>query len=179
MPEPAFHASLESTMHSSSSSSRSPLILKLIGIGKLASGLLAFAAGFGLLRLFHSDVAETLEGWILRLRLDPDNRLIHEAVARVANIEPSHRRLIEAGAFFYGSLHMVEGFGLVRGKHWGPWLTIIATGSLIPLELYEISRNPTAVRILVLIVNAGLLAYLIWFEARRRRSEKMESPASP
>ena len=158
---------------------RSPLVFKLIGVGKLASGVLAIAVGFGLLRLFQSDAAETLEGWILRLRLDPDSRLIHEAVTRVAKIEPDHRRLIEAGAFFYGTLHMVEGFGLVRGKNWGAFLTIIATSSLVPLELYEISRKPTAVRIFVLIVNTALVAYLIWFEARRRRSEKPESPASP
>lgn len=153
--------------------------MKLIGVGKLVSGLLALAVGFGLLRLFRSDVADTLEGWILRLRLDPDSRLIHEAVTRVADIVPGHRRLIEAGAFFYGSLHMVEGFGLVRGKNWGPWLTIIATSSLVPLELYEISRKPTAVRILVLLVNSALVAYLIWFEVRRRRAARQESPAAP
>jgi len=159
-------------MHSSPAAAHSPLVFKLIGVGKLVSGLLALAVGFGLLRLFHSDVAETLEGWIIRLRLDPDSRLLHEAVTRVARIEPDHRRLIEAGAFFYGSLHMVEGFGLVRGKNWGAFLTIIATGSLIPLELYEISRRPTLIRVSVLTVNAALLAYLIWYEVRRDRTQR-------
>ncbi|MDR3622812.1 MAG: DUF2127 domain-containing protein [Paludisphaera borealis] len=166
-------------MPSTPTPSRSPLGLKLIGVGKLASGVLALAVGFGLFRLFHSDVAVTLEAWISRLRFDPDNRLIHEAVTRVANIQPDHRRLIEAGAFFYGTLHMVEGFGLVRGKNWGAFLTIIATSSLIPLEVFEISRKPSAVRILVLIVNAALAAYLIHYEVRHRRNAGPTPPAQP
>ncbi|APW61180.1 DUF2127 domain-containing protein [Paludisphaera borealis] len=166
-------------MPSTPTPSRSPLGLKLIGVAKLASGVLALAVGFGLFRLFRSDVAVTLESWISRLRFDPDNRLIHEAVTRVANIQPGRRRLIEAGAFFYGSLHMVEGFGLVRGKNWGAFLTIIATSSLIPLELYEIARKPTAVRILVLIVNAAFVVYLIRYEARHRRENEPTAPAQP
>ena len=123
--------------------------------------MLALAVGFGLFRLFESDIAVTLENWIRRLRLDPDDRLIHEALTKVANLQPGRRRLIEAGAFFYGTLHLVEGFGLIRGKNWGAFLTIIATSSLIPLELYEIGRDPSALRILVLAVNAAFVAYLI------------------
>jgi len=149
-------------------SSRSTTGLKWIGVAKLASGMLAFAVGFGLFRLFQSDVAVSLEAWIRRLRLDPDDRLIHEALTKVANLRPGRRRLIEAGAFFYGTLHLVEGFGLIRGKNWGAFLTIIATSSLIPLELYEIGRDPSALRILVLVVNAAFVAYLIRYEARRR-----------
>ena len=74
---------------------------------------------------------------------------------------------------------MVEGFGLVRGKNWGAFLTIIATSSLIPLELFEISRKPSAVRILVLIVNAAFVAYLIRYEARRRATRTADAPREP
>jgi uncharacterized membrane protein (DUF2068 family) len=147
---------------------RSTTGLKWIGVAKLASGVLALAVGFGLFRLFQSDFAVDLESWVRRLRLDPDNRLIHAAMASAVKLEAGHRRLIEAGAFFYGTLHLVEGFGLVRGKNWGAFLTIIATSSLIPLELYEIGREPSALRILVLAVNAAFVVYLIRYEARRR-----------
>jgi uncharacterized membrane protein (DUF2068 family) len=146
---------------------RSPMVLKWIGVAKLASGLLAFAVGLGMFRLVQSDVAVVLEAWARRLRLDPDDRLIRAAVASAVNLEAGHRRLIEAGAFFYGTLHLVEGFGLIRGKNWGAFLTIIATSSLIPLELYEIGREPSALRILILVVNAAFVAYLIRYEARR------------
>jgi uncharacterized membrane protein (DUF2068 family) len=164
-------------MPSTPTRNRSLLGLKLIGAAKLASGVLALAVGFGLFRLFEGDTAAALETWIRRFRLDPDNRMLHMVVSRIVNIEPDHRRLIEAGTFFYGTLHLVEGFGLVRGKNWGAFLTIIATGSLIPLELYEIARKPTAVRIVVLIVNAAFVAYLIRYEAGRRR-EAQRSPTT-
>lgn len=157
----------------------SVLGLKLIGVAKLASGALALAVGFGLFRLFHSDVAVALEGWARRLRFDPDDRVIHMALTSITNIRPDHRWMIEAGAFFYGTLHMVEGFGLVRGENWGAFLTIIATGSLIPLELLEIGRKPTALRILVLLVNAAFVVYLIRYEARRRIAARPTPSAQP
>jgi uncharacterized membrane protein (DUF2068 family) len=152
--------------------SRSTTVLKWIGVAKLASGMLAFAVGLGMFRLFQSDVAVALEAWVRRLRLDPDNRLIHAAMMSAVSLEAGHRRLIEAGAFFYGTLHLVEGFGLIRGKNWGAFLTIIATSSLIPLELYEIGREPSALRILVLLVNAAFVVYLVRYEARRREDDR-------
>jgi uncharacterized membrane protein (DUF2068 family) len=43
-------------------------------------------------------------------------------------------------------------------------LTIIATGSLIPIEVYEIARDIHAVRVLILFANVGV----VWYLVRRR-----------
>jgi uncharacterized membrane protein (DUF2068 family) len=52
-------------------------------------------------------------------------------------------------------------------KRWAEWFTVIATGSLIPIEVYEIVSHPSVLKVLVLIVNIGIVAYLIY----RIRSE--------
>jgi uncharacterized membrane protein (DUF2068 family) len=46
-------------------------------------------------------------------------------------------------------------------KRWGEWLTVIITGSLIPVELYEIYRHPSPVKFAALAVNAAIVAYLV------------------
>ncbi len=69
--------------------------------------------------------------------------------------------MIEAGTFFYATLHTFEGIGLLMGKRWGAFLTILATGSLIPLECYEIYERPRPLRFAVFIVNLGILLYLV------------------
>jgi uncharacterized membrane protein (DUF2068 family) len=56
---------------------------------------------------------------------------------------------------------LTEGFGLLFRKRWAEYLTIIATGSFIPLEIYEIARHCSAARILLLIGNVAIVVYLI------------------
>ncbi len=140
---------------------RGPLGVQIIGVLKLVTATLGMAVGFGLLRLFRNDVAASLEQLIRNLHLDPENRLIHHAISWISGLQPRQLHLIEAGTFFYVTLHTFEGIGLLMGKRWGAFLTIVATGSLIPLECYEICERPRPLRIVVLVVNLGILIYLI------------------
>src|SRR5205085_1697695 len=72
-----------------------------------------------------------------------------------------HLRAIEAGTFFYAALHLVEGIGLILRRHWAEYLVIVATSSLIPFEVYEIYRKPTALRVSLFVLNVGIVIYLI------------------
>ncbi len=140
---------------------RGPLGVQIIGVLKLVTATLGVAVGIGLFRLFKSDVASSLEHIIRNLHLDPENRFIHGAISWISGLQPRQLHLIEAGTFFYVTLHTFEGIGLLAGKRWGAFLTIVATGSLIPLECYEICERPRPLRIVVLVVNLGILIYLI------------------
>ena len=53
-----------------------------------------------------------------------------------------------------------EGITLHLRKPWARWFTIIATSSLIPLEIYEIIREIHAIRVLVIVANIGIVVYL-------------------
>lgn len=104
---------------------------RLIGGLKLAGALLLGAAGFGIFRLLNKDLGEALEGFVTRLHLDPDNRLVHEAVYRASGIERAHLKAIGAGTFFYAVLEGLEGVGLLLQKRWAEYLTVVATGLLL------------------------------------------------
>jgi len=135
--------------------------IRIIGVLKLVTASLGVAVGFGMFRLFKSDVSQTLEHIIRHIHLDPENLLVHRLISWISGLQPRQLHLIEAGTFFYASLHTIEGIGLLRGMRWGAWLTIIATSSLIPLECYEIYERPRPLRIAVLVVNLGIAIYLI------------------
>jgi len=61
----------------------------------------------------------------------------------------------------YAGFFLAEGTGLWLRKRWGEWLTVIITGSLLPVEVYEIYRHPRPVKVMVLVVNLAIVAYLI------------------
>ena len=72
------------------------------------------------------------------------------------------------GTFFYALLHLVEGTGLVTRRRWAEYLTVVATGSLLPFEVYEIARKFSVIRAGILAVNLAIVAYVI---ARLRQRE--------
>jgi uncharacterized membrane protein (DUF2068 family) len=138
-----------------------PRGFRVVGAMKLASGLLAVAAGFGLFRLMNKDIGTAVDHFIGRLHLDPDNYLVHEVVTRLSGLKPSRLKQLAAGTFFYATLHLIEGTGLILRQRWAGYLTVVMTSSLLPIELYEIYQKQSAVRISVLLVNLAIVIYLI------------------
>jgi len=135
--------------------------LRLIGTLKLASGLALAAAGLGIFRLLNRDMGAMLEHFVSRLHLDPESRLIHEPLVLIAGLDRSRLRALGLGTLFYAGLHLVEGTGLVAKRRWAEYLTVIASASLLPLEIYEIIRKLVPIRVLVLAVNVAIVIYLI------------------
>jgi uncharacterized membrane protein (DUF2068 family) len=135
--------------------------LLLIALFKLTKGILLLAVGVGALKLLHRDVAQTVGHWVDILRVDPDNRIIHRLIVRVLAVTPGQLKAASAGTFIYAGLLLTEGLGLLFRKRWAEYFTIITTGGLIPLELYELSRHVTTAKVVVLIVNVAIVAYLV------------------
>ena len=65
-------------------------------------------------------------------------------------------------SFIYAGLFLTEGIGLWLVKRWGEWFSVIITSSLIPVEVYEIYRHPSAIKGLVLIINIAVVGYLLY-----------------
>ena len=121
--------------------------------------------GFGLLKLLHRDVAAVTEHWIEVLRVDPENRFIHRALVRIFNVTPKQLKELSAGTFVYAAIFLTEGTGLLVRMHWAEYMTLISTGLFIPLELYEIHRHFTLLKVAVTIVNL----LIVWYLAARIR----------
>src|SRR4051812_36457867 len=121
-----------------------------------------------------------MEHFASRLHLDPENRFVHEAIYRAAGIDRAHLEAIGVGTCFYAVLEGLEGVGLLLRRRWAEYLTVVATGLLLPLEVYEIARKPNLLRIAVLVANLGILMYLIvrLVQERRTPDNYRANPAS-
>jgi len=134
--------------------------LVVIGTFKLAKGVLLLALGLGLLQLGHHDVADVLARWTAELHIDPDGRHFGRAVQAIVALDERRLKAISAGLFVYSALFLSEGIGLLLRKRWAEYFTVIVTGSFIPLELYEIARRPSGVRVAVSLLNVAIVWYL-------------------
>ena len=104
-----------------------------IGAFKLFKGLLLLVVGIAALKLRHQDVPVFLSNLADILRIDPDNEYINRLLKKVAGFDSKKLQQISAGSFFYSSLLITEGIGLLLRKHWAEYMAIVLTASLIPL----------------------------------------------
>lgn len=136
-------------------------MLRLIAIFKVLKAALLVVVGVGALNLLHRDVARAVEHWAELLKLDPNSRYMDIAIEKASNITPDKIRVLGLGSVIYAGLFLTEGIGLWLEKRWAEWFTVIITSSLIPIEIYEVSRRTTPVKIAVLLINIAIVVYLV------------------
>jgi uncharacterized membrane protein (DUF2068 family) len=141
---------------------RDGTLLRIIAVLKFLKAASLIALSVGVFRTMHQDIGTRLEHWIRAMHLDPGNRHIEMFLERVSNLSPAQVKRLGLVGLLYAGLFLVEGTGLWLQRRWGEWATVVITGLLIPVEVYEIFRHPSAAKILVLIVNMAVVGYLVY-----------------
>ena len=118
------------------------------------------AAGVALLTVRHADPVEVLLRLALAFHLPLTSRLFDRLLTSISHLTIPKEVAPAITAFAYAILMGTEGVSLYFRKPWARWFTIIATSSLIPIELYEITRERHPVRVLVLLANLAIVVYL-------------------
>jgi uncharacterized membrane protein (DUF2068 family) len=145
-------------------------LIRLIAIFKLFKAITLIAVGFGALHLFHDgNPADSVTLWIAKLGFNPGGHYVDLALGKLANIPPKDFKDLGIGSFVYAALFLTEGIGLWLAKPWAEWFTTIITSSLVPLEIFEIYRHPTAAKVIVLLLNIAIVVYLV-LRIRKERS---------
>ncbi len=142
--------------------------LLLIGLFKLVKAVFFFCVGIGAIHLLHKDLSDEVIRLATALRFDPESRVVALLMDKVDLIDAHRLREIGFATFAYSGLALTEGIGLLREKVWAEYLTLVLTISFLPWELYELARRPSWFRLALLVINLGVLWYLIWLLKRKR-----------
>ena len=145
--------------------------LRLIAFFKLVKALLFFAAGIGVLHFFNKDVGTRFQNLLDYLHVDSGNHYAQALIGQVGRVTNSNLKLagLSAVSFFYSGLFGTEGVGLFLRKRWAEWFVVIVTGSLLPVEIYEIIEKISALKIIITVLNLVILGYLIIVIRRKQK----------
>jgi len=135
--------------------------LAVIAMLKLTKGVLLLLLGLGLLKLVHAEIATLFSLLIEALHLNADSHLIHGLVLKVDALQPHSVLVAGLISLGYAGLMVVEGVGLWLEFSWAAYLTVVSTSLLIPVEVYEIVDHVSFVRVGALLLNLGIVGYLI------------------
>ncbi len=143
-----------------------------IGIFKLLQASAFILLGIGAIRLLHRDLMQVTEHLILALRFNPEGRFVNLILEKVAMINPHDLRRISAAVFAIAALDALEGMGLVLEQAWAEFVTLILTASFLPLEIYEMLRRITWIRVSLTVINLAVVIYLIYYVQARMRERR-------
>ena len=136
--------------------------LLAIALFKFVKGAVLLALACGAINMLHKDVASHVERWLDQLRIDSDNHYIGLLLNKLQLVHTKELKQLSALGLGYAALFLTEGTGLLLRKRWAEWLTIIATSSFMPLELYELIKKFSVLGLLLLLVNAAVVLFLVY-----------------
>jgi uncharacterized membrane protein (DUF2068 family) len=143
--------------------------LLAIALFKWFKGALLLVVAFGFLKFIHRDVGEAFEGLANKLRIDPGNRYLGAFLRKLTLLDDRKLEILSKLTFAYSALFLIEGTGLFFEKRWAEFLTIIATVSFIPLEVYELFKDPSLLKFFILSLNTAIVVFLIVTLRRQKR----------
>jgi len=157
-------------------SAKEDLALRSIVAYKLIKSAAALALALVLIGLLPFGLPD----WFAELALKLRHRFVQAWSIRLADLLVSgtsrHRLNLTIGALFLdGSVTGVEAWSLKRRLWWGPWLVVVASGALLPLEVKELLRHPHLSRVAMLVVNLAVVVFFAhhaWRARAARRDER-------
>jgi len=154
-------------------------VLRIIAIYKLLHATFFTAVGLGLLRLRGHNVPEFLHTYIIIPYHLPEDRLINWLLDEADTLTSHKLLLLGYAAFFYAALFAAEGIGLYLRKHWAEYLVAIVTGSLLPIEAWEVFHRPVWWKFVVIAGNLLIVAYLVHRIMLDARTKARQIRANP
>lgn len=136
--------------------------------------------GTSLLSLFDSDLQLVVEGIAHRLGLDVEGRFVSKAIANTGMVSPKLLVQLGIGSILIGTLDLIQGYGLFHRRRWAEYLTAVAVGLLIPVEIVSLIKKVTLLKVSVLVINVMIVWYLLkhkeLFKGRRSSPTPMANP---
>lgn len=141
-------------------SGRAPTLYVIIAI-KLVKGLVLLAIGFGLLTVTGADLDARFDQFLRWIHLDPERKFFAEFGDKLQQIAPENIRSVGIGTMLYSLFSLTEGVGLIFRLRWVGWLVIGESIFFIPLEVYDLMHAFSGVIFAILIINIGIVWYLL------------------
>lgn len=149
---------------------RDAFIMRFFAVERGIRGVIVLLAAYGVWRFAQSrgSVERVFEKEIPLLRpiadqvgWDLDHSKIVESIRHVFHLEASTLRWLAVGLVAYALIELIEAVGLWLLQRWGEYFAVIATSFGLPIEIYELTERITVVRIGALVINVGLIVYIV------------------
>ncbi|HEY5523310.1 MAG TPA: DUF2127 domain-containing protein [Desulfuromonadaceae bacterium] len=136
--------------------------LHIVALFEGTKGLLVLLVGFELLTFIHKDIHEAALRLVEHIHLNPASHYPRIFLDLTERINDTKLWDMAIAAAMYSVVRMIEAAGLWLRKAWAEWFAVLTGGMYIPVEIYEVAHSVTWPRVTVLVVNLGIVSYLLF-----------------
>jgi len=127
----------------------------------LAAAVIEFETAQTSLQQFFERELPRFEGAAAAFNYDLDKSPTVERIRDLLSSRHATLHLVEAFLIGYALLQVAEGVGLWSLMRWGEYVAVVGTSIFLPLEVYELTKDVTALKVAAFVINLALVAYLV------------------
>lgn len=136
-----------------------------------ATAVFLIGVGFALL-VAKGESAYDMAKWLVdHLHANPQGRAVAWFLDWSEHVELGGWFVFFGAIAAYSILHWIQAWGLWREYRWAEWLAALSGSIYLPLEAWEMIRHPGWVVMLLMLVNASVVAYMAWMLWTGRRKK--------
>jgi uncharacterized membrane protein (DUF2068 family) len=147
-------------------------VLKAVATFEFAKGIGVVIMGVLALALLHKDTWLIAESLLALLHISTDHRWAQWFLDFADSITDARIWVAVRIAFAYAALRFAEAYGLWKGRTWAEWVAFVSGTLLLPLEVRELLRGVTAVRVAFLLGNLAVVFFMLYIILANRRERR-------
>jgi uncharacterized membrane protein (DUF2068 family) len=136
--------------------------LRVVALIEGTKGVLVLLVGFEALSFLHRDIHGAVVQLVEHFHLNPASHYPRIFLDAIEQVNDTGLWLMAVAAAMYSLARIIEAVGLWLRKRWAQWFAIVSGGVYVPIELYEVVQKATWPRLTLLIVNLGVVAYIVF-----------------
>ena len=134
--------------------------LHFLVLSALAVAVFLFAGHKAALNADFTRILRDMQGGLGGPVTNSRHGIVHD-LQRLFAISIENLYLVGTAIAAYAALEGAEAIGLWLGRRWAEYLTFVATVVFVPFEVYELTKSVTALKVLTLVINLAIVAYLL------------------
>jgi len=150
--------------------------LRTVAALEALKGAAVVALCIALLWLLHKDLDVVVDHTIEWLRINPDSRVadwFYELADRTTG--KGIWTAVSVG-IVYSIGRFVEAYGLWNERHWAEWFAVISGAIYVPFEVFALIAHPHWTKLAALLINLGVVFYILRILLENRRERFAQEP---
>jgi len=150
--------------------------VRTVATVEFSKGMVVILAGLGVFTMRNKDIWGIAESFLEFFHVNPLNHYVGVFIDLVYRFSDIHLWKITVVASVYVVLRFVEAYGLWYVRPWAEWMAIASGSVYIPFEVADLLRRPDWVRLLIIVINVGIVLYMLMLRleaAKKHHAERV------
>ncbi|MGA2456992.1 MAG: DUF2127 domain-containing protein [Terriglobales bacterium] len=150
--------------------------VRTVATFEFTKGIVVVLAGLGVFSMRHKNIWGVTDSFLEFLHVSPHHlHFLGVFVALMHRVSDVRLWKIATVAAVYVTLRFIEAYGLWFVRPWAEWLAFASGAIYIPFEAADLLRRPDWFRLLVIVINVGIVLYMLMLRleaAKKRHAER-------